>query len=130
MDGVTPEQVGPLLATNQIVLYELAQEGGDLESVFLSLTSRARVRRRWRRHGPAIARTAADGAMINALRAELLKMRTMPGVWVTFGLAFPLTVLGILIVLASAGGLPGAHLLLRAHRSASGAGSWAPASSA
>jgi hypothetical protein len=36
---VTPEQVGPLLATNQIVLYELAQEGGDLESVFLSLTS-------------------------------------------------------------------------------------------
>src|ERR1700749_4860363 len=37
MDGVTPEQVGPLLASNQIVLYELAQEGGDLESVFLSL---------------------------------------------------------------------------------------------
>ena len=39
MDGVTPEQVGPLLASNQIVLYELIQEGGDLESVFLSLTS-------------------------------------------------------------------------------------------
>jgi len=39
MDGVTPEQVGPLLASNQIVLYELAQEGGDLESVFLSLTT-------------------------------------------------------------------------------------------
>jgi ABC-2 type transport system ATP-binding protein len=39
MDGVTPEQVGPLLASNQIVLYELAQEGGDLESVFLSLTA-------------------------------------------------------------------------------------------
>jgi len=39
MDGVTPEQVGPLLASNQIVLYELMQEGGDLESVFLSLTS-------------------------------------------------------------------------------------------
>jgi ABC-2 type transport system ATP-binding protein len=39
MDGVTPEQVGPLLASNQIVLYELHQEGGDLESVFLSLTS-------------------------------------------------------------------------------------------
>jgi ABC-2 type transport system permease protein len=45
--------------------------------------------------------------MINALRAELLKMRTMPGVWVTFGLALPLTALGILIVLASAGGFPG-----------------------
>jgi len=39
MDGVTPEQVGPLLATNQIVLYELTQEGADLERVFLSLTS-------------------------------------------------------------------------------------------
>jgi ABC-2 type transport system permease protein len=41
--------------------------------------------------------------MINALRAELLKMRTMPGVWVTFALAFPLTVLIILAVLAAAG---------------------------
>jgi ABC-2 type transport system ATP-binding protein len=39
MDGVRPEQVGPLLASNQIILYELAQEGGDLESVFLSLTT-------------------------------------------------------------------------------------------
>ncbi len=39
MDAVTPEQVGPLLAQNQIVLYELIQEGVDLESVFLSLTA-------------------------------------------------------------------------------------------
>jgi ABC-2 type transport system ATP-binding protein len=39
MDGVTPQQVGPLLATNQIILYELIQEGGDLESVFLTLTA-------------------------------------------------------------------------------------------
>jgi ABC-2 type transport system ATP-binding protein len=39
MDGVRPEQVGPLLASNQIILYELTQEGGDLESVFLSLTA-------------------------------------------------------------------------------------------
>jgi len=39
MDDVTPEQVGPLLASHQIVLYELVQEGGDLESVFLSLTA-------------------------------------------------------------------------------------------
>jgi ABC-2 type transport system ATP-binding protein len=39
MDGVRPEQVGPLLASNQIILYELLQEGGDLESVFLSLTT-------------------------------------------------------------------------------------------
>ncbi len=39
MDGVRPEQVGPLLASNQIILYELTQEGGDLESVFLSLTT-------------------------------------------------------------------------------------------
>jgi ABC-2 type transport system ATP-binding protein len=39
MDGVKPEQVGPLLASNQIILYELTQEGRDLESVFLSLTA-------------------------------------------------------------------------------------------
>ncbi len=39
MDAVTPDQVGPLLASNQIVLYELLQEGGDLESVFLTLTA-------------------------------------------------------------------------------------------
>jgi ABC-2 type transport system ATP-binding protein len=39
MDGVTPEQVGPLLAQNQVILYELIQEGADLEQVFLSLTS-------------------------------------------------------------------------------------------
>ena len=39
MDSVTPEQVGPLLASNRIVLYELLQEGADLESVFLNLTS-------------------------------------------------------------------------------------------
>ncbi len=71
MDGVTPEQVGPLLASNQIVLYELAQEGGDLESVFLSLTA-----------GLGFGDVAAH-RMINALRAELLKMRSMPGVWVT-----------------------------------------------
>ena len=34
-----PEQLGPLLATNQIILYELTNEGADLESIFLSLTS-------------------------------------------------------------------------------------------
>jgi ABC-2 type transport system permease protein len=45
--------------------------------------------------------------VINAVRAELIKMRSMPGVWVTFALAFPLTVLIILAVLASAGGFPG-----------------------
>ena len=39
MDAVAPEKVGPLLAQNQIVLYELTQEGVDLESVFLSLTA-------------------------------------------------------------------------------------------
>ncbi len=39
MDGVEPERIGPLLASHQIVLYELIQEGGNLESVFLSLTS-------------------------------------------------------------------------------------------
>jgi ABC-2 type transport system permease protein len=39
----------------------------------------------------------------DALRAELVKMRSMPGVWVTFGLAFPLAVLGIVVVLVAAG---------------------------
>jgi hypothetical protein len=38
IDGVTPEWFGPLAAQNQIVLYELANEGGNLEEVFLSLT--------------------------------------------------------------------------------------------
>ncbi len=45
--------------------------------------------------------------MINAIRAELIKMRSMPGVWVTFGLALPLAVLGVIGVLADAGGFPG-----------------------
>jgi len=45
--------------------------------------------------------------MINAVRAELIKMRSMPGVWVTFALAFPLSVLVCIGVLASAGGFPG-----------------------
>jgi ABC-2 type transport system ATP-binding protein len=39
VDGVTPEQLGPLLASNQIVLYELTAQGADLESIFLELTS-------------------------------------------------------------------------------------------
>jgi ABC-2 type transport system ATP-binding protein len=39
VDGMTPEQLGPLLATNQIILYELTNEGADLESIFLTLTS-------------------------------------------------------------------------------------------
>jgi len=45
--------------------------------------------------------------MINAVRAELIKMRSMPGVWVTFGLAFPLAVLGVVGILAAAGHTPG-----------------------
>jgi ABC-type transport system involved in multi-copper enzyme maturation permease subunit len=45
--------------------------------------------------------------MINAVRTELLKMRTMPGVWVCFGLAFPLTALIAWAIFASAGGFPG-----------------------
>jgi ABC-type transport system involved in multi-copper enzyme maturation permease subunit len=39
--------------------------------------------------------------MKNAVRSELLKMRTMPGIWVTFGLAVPLTVLGVIGILAA-----------------------------
>jgi ABC-2 type transport system ATP-binding protein len=39
VDGATPEQLGPVLATNQVVIYELAQESQDLESLFLELTT-------------------------------------------------------------------------------------------
>jgi len=45
--------------------------------------------------------------VINAVRSELLKMRTMPGVWVCFGLAFPLTVLIMWAIFAGAGGEAG-----------------------
>ena len=45
--------------------------------------------------------------MTNALRAELIKMRSMPGVWVTFALVFPLTVLVILGVLVESANLTG-----------------------
>ncbi len=52
--------------------------------------------------------------MINAVRSELLKMRSMPGVWVCFGLTFPLTALLIWAVFAVAGGSPG-HTYLFVH---------------
>jgi ABC-type transport system involved in cytochrome c biogenesis ATPase subunit len=45
MDGVTPEQVGPLLASNQIVLYELARRAAT-SSPSSSPHRRARLRRR------------------------------------------------------------------------------------
>jgi ABC-2 type transport system ATP-binding protein len=38
IDGATPEWFGPLAAQHQIVLYELVNERGSLEDVFLSLT--------------------------------------------------------------------------------------------
>jgi ABC-2 type transport system ATP-binding protein len=38
IDGATPEWLGPVLAQNQIVTYELVHERGSLEDVFLSLT--------------------------------------------------------------------------------------------
>ena len=37
----------------------------------------------------------------------MLKMRTMPGIWVCFGLVFPLTVLIVWAVFAASGGLAG-----------------------
>ena len=39
VDNVAPEVLGPLLAAHQVVLYELAAEVTDLESVFLTLTA-------------------------------------------------------------------------------------------
>ncbi|HWE70619.1 MAG TPA: hypothetical protein VG205_09665, partial [Acidimicrobiales bacterium] len=38
IDGATPEWLGPVLAQNQIVVYELIHERGSLEDVFLQLT--------------------------------------------------------------------------------------------
>jgi ABC-type transport system involved in multi-copper enzyme maturation permease subunit len=49
--------------------------------------------------------------VIRAIRAELLKMRSMPGVWVTWALALPLTVLGCLVVFAIAGNGDPGHAL-------------------
>jgi ABC-2 type transport system ATP-binding protein len=37
--GATPEQLGPLLAHYQVVIYELTTQGFNLEALFLSLTS-------------------------------------------------------------------------------------------
>jgi ABC-2 type transport system ATP-binding protein len=39
IDSASPEWLGPVLAQNQIIVYDLRQEGGGLEEVFLSLTS-------------------------------------------------------------------------------------------
>ncbi len=39
IDGASPEWLGPVLAEHQIIVYDLRQEGGGLEEVFLSLTS-------------------------------------------------------------------------------------------
>jgi ABC-2 type transport system permease protein len=52
--------------------------------------------------------------MINAIRAELIKMRSMPGVWVAFCLGFPLAALICIAVFAGAGGTPG-HTFLYVH---------------
>jgi len=38
VDNAAPEELGPVLAANQIVVYELVQEGMNLEALFLELT--------------------------------------------------------------------------------------------
>ena len=53
--------------------------------------------------------------MTNAIRAELIKMRTMPGVWVTLCLALPLTVLDIVGVLVGAGDAVPGHTFNHVH---------------
>jgi ABC-type transport system involved in multi-copper enzyme maturation permease subunit len=45
--------------------------------------------------------------VIGSLRAELLKARSVPGIWVTFGLSLPLTALVIWATFAVAGGFSG-----------------------
>jgi ABC-2 type transport system ATP-binding protein len=39
IDGATPEALGPLIASNGVVVYELVQVSQDLESIFLELTT-------------------------------------------------------------------------------------------
>jgi ABC-2 type transport system ATP-binding protein len=39
VDGATPEQLGPVLAANAVVIYELVQETQDLEHLFFGLTT-------------------------------------------------------------------------------------------
>lgn len=39
VDGATPEALGPLIASNGLVIYELVQVSQDLESLFLELTT-------------------------------------------------------------------------------------------
>jgi ABC-2 type transport system ATP-binding protein len=39
VDGATPETLGPLIASNGVVIYELVQVSQDLESLFLELTT-------------------------------------------------------------------------------------------
>ena len=38
VEDVSPDQLGPVLARSQIVVYELMHQSTDLESVFLALT--------------------------------------------------------------------------------------------
>ena len=45
VDGATPETLGPLIASNGIVVYELVQVNQDLESLFLELTTSMTARR-------------------------------------------------------------------------------------
>jgi hypothetical protein len=39
VEGPTPEQLGPILAANQVVVYGLSQEAQDLEHLFMDLTA-------------------------------------------------------------------------------------------
>jgi ABC-2 type transport system ATP-binding protein len=55
IDGATPEWLGPVLAQNQIVVYELVHERGSLEDVFLQLTQGFAA-------GLPVAPRAGDGA--------------------------------------------------------------------
>ena len=92
IDRATPEWFGPLAAQHQIVLYELAQERGSLEEVFLSLT-----------HGfdaadpSAAARADAGNAVIAGVRSEWLKIRTTAVPWVLTGIAIIINGLLILV---------------------------------
>ena len=87
MDEVTPEQVGPLLASNQIVLYSIGPRRAATSSPVFLLVLTA---------GLGFG-DVAPTRRSTPLRRTARAMRSMPGVWVTFALAFtPLTVLIVL----------------------------------
>ena len=92
VDGVGPQQLGPVLAHHQVVVYEMYPEGNDLESLFFQLTESLGFTQQPvpapgqypRRAGPRARRSPVT----RLVRAEVFKLRTTPGPWVILGINF------------------------------------------